>query len=171
MSVTKAVLEKYLQELGHLVSNFDSHIKEIQEKYKVLIQEAGEWRKKARTYRTAIGSAMQTTDGQIFGGFNIENTSRSWDDHAEKITTIHAMLYGYEGIKLRALAIVAKGGVYTSYACPACGYCLQYLWERAHPDLLLIDADTEGNVQIAIPLKLAYRLAWPEKPLPNTKVE
>jgi len=110
------------------------------------IAEAREYREQARTYSTRVGVAVETFDGEVFGGFNMEN-KRHKGVHAEEAALIHAMLHGYNATDLRSLVVVyADSSGHNSGIFPACLSCLAFAWDYAHPKLNVVVADTDGEL-------------------------
>ncbi len=70
-----------------------------------------------------VGAALLTTDGSIFTGANIENSSYGLTVCAERIAIFKAVLEGYR--QFQALAVAGSGSGYTY----PCGACLQVLAE------------------------------------------
>lgn len=160
--ITKQTISDYINELrDYIDTKLDYRIQQIEASFQSLIISAIQAQKKALTFKTAIGVAIQTDDGKIFSAGNIENTSRSLDRHAEIITTEMALMAGYKKESLKVL--VVNSTKYTDYACPTCAICRQWLWENTHPDLEIITINPKGSVVLVIPLRLTYPLPWPRK--------
>lgn len=70
-----------------------------------------------------VGAALETSDGRVIGGCNIENASYGLTLCAERVALVKALSDG-ESIFTR-LAVVADTGAPT----PPCGPCRQLLWE------------------------------------------
>lgn len=83
----------------------------------------------ARTHARAaysnfqVGAAIETTDGQVIGGCNIENATYGLSLCAERVALVKALSDG-QSIFTR-IAIVAD----TVDPTPPCGPCRQLLWE------------------------------------------
>jgi len=86
-----------------------------------------------------VGAALQTQDGPVCTGCNIESPVYL-GVCAERVALFKALSEGYR--KFLALAIVCEEGVH----CPPCGTCRQLLWEFA-PHLQIIVVDKEGTIQ------------------------
>jgi cytidine deaminase len=70
-----------------------------------------------------VGAAIETSDGRIYTGCNIENASYGLSICAERVALWKALS---EGARLfRKLAIVSEADTLTS----PCGACRQLLWE------------------------------------------
>ena len=80
----------------------------------------------------AVGAALLSTDGQVFTGCNIENSSFGATNCAERTAIFKAVS---EGIKdFKAIAIVCSGD---QPAYP-CGICRQVMSEFFNPDTRII---------------------------------
>src|SRR6185436_21036781 len=90
-----------------------------------LIAKAVEARDKARApYSTFnVGAAIQTRDGQIFTGCNIESASYGLSVCAERVALWKALSEGARDF--REIAVVTDAEKLTS----PCGGCRQLLWE------------------------------------------
>ena len=90
-----------------------------------LIAKAVEARDKARApYSTFnVGAAIQTRDGQIFTGCNIERASYGLSVCAERVALWKALSEGARDF--REIAVVTDAEKLTS----PCGGCRQLLWE------------------------------------------
>ena len=92
-----------------------------------LIAEAVRSRGNAVSNRSgfAVGAAIETEDGTIYGGCNIENATYGLTVCAERVAIWKALSEGVR--KFRALAVVTEADTPT----PPCGACRQILWEFA----------------------------------------
>ncbi len=70
-----------------------------------------------------VGAAIETQDGRIYTGCNIENVSYGLSICAERVALWKALSEGAKDF--RAMAIVADAETLTS----PCGACRQLLWE------------------------------------------
>ena len=77
-----------------------------------------------------VGAALETKDGRIYTGCNIENVSYGLTVCAERVALWKALSEGAR--EFRQLAIVTDAAAVT----PPCGACRQLLWEYC------------GNIQI-----------------------
>jgi cytidine deaminase len=98
---------------------------ETPKEYAWLLEAARTARRHARcTYsRFAVGAALETTDGRIITGCNIENATYGLTVCAERVALWKALSDGID--QFRRIAIVAD----TSDPTPPCGPCRQLLWE------------------------------------------
>lgn len=72
-----------------------------------------------------VGAALETDDGTIVTGCNIENASYGLTMCAERVAMFKALSEGHRSF--RCLVIVADAAAPT----PPCGACRQILWEFA----------------------------------------
>ena len=85
--------------------------------------------RKARRYARAdysgfkVGAALETADGTIVTGCNIENASYGLTLCAERVAMFKAISEGHK--RFRRIVIVAD----TPDPTPPCGPCRQILWE------------------------------------------
>lgn len=70
-----------------------------------------------------VGAALETVDGKIYSGCNIENASYGLTMCAERVAIFKALSEGERNFK--QLAIVAEAKELT----PPCGACRQIIWE------------------------------------------
>jgi cytidine deaminase len=91
----------------------------------VLVRTAREARARARAPYSGfmVGAALETVDGQIVTGCNIENASYGLTVCAERVALLKALSEGHEAFT--RIAVVAD----TAQATPPCGACRQLLWE------------------------------------------
>jgi cytidine deaminase len=71
----------------------------------------------------AVGAAVETADGRIFTGCNIENASYGLTVCAERVALWKALSEGAR--EFVAVAVVAD----TPHPTPPCGACRQLIWE------------------------------------------
>ena len=81
-----------------------------------------------------VGAALETADGRIITGCNVENSTYGLTMCAERVAIFKALSEGYRSFK--RIAIVAD----TSQTTSPCGACRQMLWEFAG-DIEVILAD------------------------------
>ena len=81
----------------------------------------------------AVGAALLSTDGQVFTGCNIENSSFGATNCAERTAFFQAVS---EGVKeFRAIAIVGgPKGSKKGELCAPCGVCRQVMMEFCDPE-------------------------------------
>ena len=98
-----------------------------------------------------VGAALQTPDGTIFTGCNVENASYPVSVCAERTALVKAVSDGHR--QFEAIAVVTRNG-----GSP-CGMCRQMLYEFA-PDLRVIIADMNGVIHEDLPLNDLLRLGF-----------
>lgn len=110
---------------------------------KRLLKAARDVRKKAYApySKFLVGAALETTDGKIFTGCNVENASYGLAICAERSAIFNAVSHGAQ--RFRRIVIVAD---VASPATP-CGACRQVLHEFA-PKLEIISANLKGKTII-----------------------
>lgn len=86
--------------------------------------------------KAKVGSALETADGKIYQGCNIENASFGGTVCAERVAIWKAVSEGHNKIK--------RIYVYTQPGWPPCGMCLQVMTEFADGDLEIIIGDANG---------------------------
>ena len=84
-----------------------------------------------------VGAALETADGQIITGCNIENASYGLTMCAERVAVFKAVSEGHR--TFRRIAVVAA----TADPTPPCGSCRQILWEFGG-DLEVVLANLEA---------------------------
>ena len=72
-----------------------------------------------------VGAALETSDGVVLTGANIENATYGLTMCAERVAMFKALSDGHRSF--RRIAVVAD----TSDPTPPCGPCRQILWEFA----------------------------------------
>lgn len=85
-----------------------------------------------------VGAALQSSDGTIYHGVNVENASYGLTICAERTSVVAALTGGQR--QFVAMAIASAGGV------PPCGACRQFLAEfNDELPILLIDVDNDNS--------------------------
>ncbi len=95
-------------------------------------------RAQARYSGFKVGAALETSQGEIVTGCNIENASYGLSMCAERVALFKAVSEGLTDF--RAIAIVAASKRLT----PPCGPCRQILWEYCG-DIAVHLADLQGH--------------------------
>lgn len=98
-----------------------------------------------------VGAALETADGVIVAGCNIENATYGLTLCAERVAMFKALSDGHR--TFRRIAVVAD----TVAPTPPCGACRQILWEFAG-DIEVVLANLEG---VTARLTLAELLPHP----------
>jgi cytidine deaminase len=99
-----------------------------------------------------VGAALETADGTVITGCNIENASYGLTVCAERVAMFKALSDGHR--HFTRMAVVAD----TQEPTSPCGACRQVLWEFGH-DLEIVLAnltDVKGRHQMAALLPLPF---------------
>ena len=110
--------------------------------YSALIDAALEARQKAYApySKFSVGAAIVTTDGTVFTGCNVENSSFGLCICAERTAICKAVSQGHQ--QFEAIAVAA-----TPFASP-CGACRQFLAEFGTDiRVISVDADDLSNMK------------------------
>jgi cytidine deaminase len=103
-----------------------------------------------------VGAALETADGQVITGCNIENATYGLTICAERVAMFKALSEGHRAFT--RVAVVAD----TESPTPPCGACRQILWEFGGDLELLLANLTEpkGRFQLRdlLPLPFDARL-------------
>jgi cytidine deaminase len=106
-----------------------------------------------------VGAALETSDGTIVTGCNIENATYGLTLCAERVAMFKAISDGHR--RFRRIAVVAD----TAAPTPPCGPCRQILWEFAGDiDVILANLRAEkGRHRLSelLPLPFDARLLRP----------
>ena len=107
-----------------------------------LVQKAKEARKLSYSPYSgfAVGAAVETKDGQVFVGANVENSSYPLCMCAERNALYNAYMHGYKKDDLVALALIAD----TDEACSPCGACRQVISELMPKNAPIYMANLKG---------------------------
>ena len=97
----------------------------------------------------SVGAALITADGRLYTGCNIENSSYSLTNCAERTAVFKAVSDGYT--KFSAIAVAGSGSGDFSKPCYPCGACLQVLSEFCGDDLTIILSDGEYKLSDFLP--------------------
>jgi cytidine deaminase len=87
-----------------------------------------------------VGAAIETVDGQIYTGCNIESAAYELTMCAERVTIWKAISEGAR--KFHAIAVVAD----TERLTPPCGACRQLVWEFCG-DIPVVLANLRGDTE------------------------
>ena len=87
-----------------------------------------------------VGSAIETDDGRIIVGSNVESASYGLTVCAERVAIWNAISQGKR--KIKKIAVVAD----TEELTPPCGVCRQIIWEFGG-DIPVIFANLNGKVE------------------------
>ncbi len=111
----------------------------IEQELQKLIQTAIEMRKQSYSPYSnfAVGAAVLSNDGYIYGGCNIENASYGLTNCAERTAIFNAVSDGKRNIS--AIAVVAD----TDRPCSPCGACRQVIGEFKIPCIIMANLKGE----------------------------
>ena len=87
-----------------------------------------------------VGAALETSDGAIVGGCNIENATYGLTICAERVAIFKAISEGERGFD--AVAVVTD----TDSLTPPCGACRQIIWEFCG-DAEVVLANLKGKIE------------------------
>ena len=86
-----------------------------------------------------VGAALETGDGEVFVGCNIENANYSNSLHAEEVAIAEAVKAGHSEFARIAVSSGRRDGV------TPCGMCRQTLAEFCDDDLLVVCDEGEDE--------------------------
>ncbi len=87
-----------------------------------------------------VGAAIESEDGQIVSGCNVEISSYGLTVCAERVAIFKAVSEGVRGFK--RMAIITD----TEEFCPPCGACRQVIWDFA-PEIEIVLVNKRGEKQ------------------------
>lgn len=122
---------------------------------KLLIQAAVAARRNAYAPYSnfTVGAAVQTSDGTVFSGCNVENASNGLTVCAERNALGAAVAAGHRDFK--RLVVTSNGGVMP------CGACRQVIWELCG-DIPIVLVDDDGHTATTSSAKLLPTPFGPE---------
>ncbi|BAA80023.2 cytidine deaminase [Aeropyrum pernix K1] len=106
--------------------------------------------------RFRVGAAVRTSDGRVYGGCNVENSSYGLTVCAERTAVFKAVSEGSRGV-----VEVAVYAADSDEPVPPCGACLQVLSEFARGDPRVYMISRTGRIRVARLsqlLPMAFRL-------------
>ena len=105
-----------------------------------LIYVSKKMRKKAYApfSKYTVGASVETEDGSIVGGCNVESASYGLTCCAERIALYNAVSQGFS--KFKAIAVASKNGGFP------CGACRQVIWELCG-DIPISIIDDENKIR------------------------
>jgi cytidine deaminase len=89
----------------------------------------------------SVGAALISSDGRVFTGCNVENSTYSLSVCAERVAALKAVSEG--ALQISRIAVVAD----TDRPTPPCGSCRQMMWEFGKPETEVLLANLKGGVQ------------------------
>ena len=88
-----------------------------------------------------VGAALETSDGTVFTGCNVENANYSNSLHAEEVSVGHAIKEGHRSFERIVVSSDRRDGV------TPCGMCRQTLTEFCEEDFVVIcDGGADAGV-------------------------
>lgn len=87
-----------------------------------------------------VGAALETDDGEIIVGSNVESASYGLTVCAERVAVWNAISHGKR--KIKKIAVVAD----TEDLTPPCGVCRQIIWEFGG-NIPVVFANLHGKVE------------------------
>ncbi|MBR4626363.1 MAG: cytidine deaminase [Ruminococcus sp.] len=100
-----------------------------------------------------VGAALLSADGRLFTGCNIENSSYSLTNCAERTALFKAVSEGVTEFK--AIAIVGSADGDFSRPCQPCGACLQVLSEFCGDDMMIILSNGWFRLSDFLPMRFS----------------
>ena len=91
-----------------------------------------------------VGAALQTKDGKVFHGCNVENASYGLCNCAERTALFAAIAAGYRPGDFARLAVVGE----TDGPIAPCGACRQVIIEIGKPSLEVVLSNMKGDVRV-----------------------
>lgn len=88
-----------------------------------------------------VGAALETEDGEVIDGCNVESASYGLTVCAERVAIWKAISQGKK--KIKHIAVVAD----TEDLTPPCGVCRQIIWEFGG-DIPVILANLKGKIEV-----------------------
>lgn len=107
---------------------------------KELIRIAKKMREKAYApfSKYTVGASVETEDGSIVGGCNVESASYGLTCCAERVALYNALSQGFS--KFKAMAVASENGGFP------CGACRQVIWELCG-DIPILIIDNENKIR------------------------
>lgn len=93
--------------------------------------------------RFQVGAAVQTKDGRVFAGCNVENAAYGLCNCAERTALFSAIAAGYKPGDFSAIAVIAD----TPEPVTPCGACRQVLAELCLSNMPVLLANTAGTTR------------------------
>ena len=94
--------------------------------------------------RFLVGAALETSDGKIFYGCNVENASYGLCNCAERTAFFSAVAAGYRPGQFKTLAVIGQ----TDGPIAPCGACRQVMIELGSPKLEVVLSNLDGKVEV-----------------------
>ncbi len=114
----------------------------------------------AVTFRSSVGAAVTTFDGELARGANHENKLHDHMGRHAEMQAIQQLTPDYTKTDFRDLIVVYQDADADHFeAYPACSQCQGFAWETTHPYLNIIVAGIDGRPVYRT--RLTYALAHP----------
>ena len=94
----------------------------------------------------AVGAALLTRDGKVYTGCNIENSTFTPTNCAERTALFKAVSEGER--EFEAIAVVGGPEGDTLTYTPPCGVCRQALAEFCHPEFRILLGQNDGSIRV-----------------------
>ena len=91
-----------------------------------------------------VGAAIETADGAVFTGTNMEVSNFSNSLHAEEVALVRARMAGHEEFTRIAVTSDNRDGV------TPCGMCRQTLAEFTDPSFVVLTEDGDGITEYTL---------------------
>ncbi len=101
----------------------------------------------------SVGAALLTDDEKLYTGCNIENSSYSLTNCAERTAVFKAVSDGCT--KFKAIAVAGSGSGDFSKPCFPCGACLQVLSEFCGDEFTVILSDGAYKLSDFLPMRFS----------------
>ncbi len=89
----------------------------------------------------SVGAALLSSDGRLFTGCNVENSTYGLSMCAERVAIFKAISEGV--LEIARVAVVTDH----EHIAPPCGCCRQMIWEFASDETEVILANLSGDVR------------------------
>jgi len=89
----------------------------------------------------SVGAALLSSDGRVFTGCNVENSTYGLSMCAERVAIFKAVSEGAQEIS--RVAVVTDH----DHIAPPCGCCRQMIWEFSTTDTEVVLANLTGDVR------------------------
>jgi cytidine deaminase len=111
-----------------------------------LIDEARKARERAYApySKFRVGAALETKDGKLFYGCNVENAAYGLCNCAERTALFAAVAAGYRPGQFKTLAVIGQ----TDRPIAPCGACRQVMIELGTPALEVVLSNLAGKVEV-----------------------
>jgi cytidine deaminase len=125
----------------------DARMKEANDSMMISDDELIELAKSARQWAHApysnfsVGATLLSSDGRLFTGCNVENSTYGLSMCAERVAIFKAVSEGVH--EIARIAVVTDH----EHVAPPCGCCRQMIWEFSSGDTEIVLANLAGDVK------------------------